>query len=332
MTLLRQYIVPRVVQWIFVIFVGVSITFLIPRLSPVNPVDQAIGRLSSFQMMDPNAALVMRETLTDLYGLEGSLFDQYVNFWGRLLQGDLGPSFQSFPTPVTEIIGAGLWWTVGLLSTAILISWVLGVILGSFAGYFPRARWAQFLERTVITIYPIPYYIVAFVLLMLLTYALPIFPLVGGSRGDPAFTWEYISSILYFGFLPALSIVVGATAFRFIMAKALASSESSSDYVQYAELAAIPKRKILFFYVIRNTMLPQVTDLALSLGAIFEGALITEVVFGYPGIGYTLFNAINSADYNIIMGITLLSIVGIATASLLVDLVYPLLDPRVRLR
>jgi peptide/nickel transport system permease protein len=100
--------------------------------------------------------------------------------------------------------------------------------------------------------------------------------------------------------------------------------------VQYAELAAVPKRRILLFYIIRNTMLPQVTDLGLSLGAIFEGALITEVVFGYPGIGYTLYNAINAGDYNLIMGITLFSIVGIATASLLVDLSYPLFDPRVR--
>jgi peptide/nickel transport system permease protein len=291
-----------------------------------------MGRLASFQTMDPNAALAMRESLLDLYGLEGTLFDQYVNFWGRLLQGDLGPSFQSFPTPVMEIIGAGIGWTIGLLGTAILISWVLGLILGSLAGYFPQARWAKVLEGSIILIYPVPYYILAFILLMLFTYYLPLFPLVGGSRGEPAFTWEFISTVLYFGFLPALSIIVGSTAFRFIMAKALASTEISSDYVQYADLAAVPKRKILFFYIIRNTMLPQVTDLALSLGAVFEGALITEIVFGYPGIGYTLFTAINSGDYNIIMGITLLSIVGIATASLLVDLLYPILDPRVRLR
>ena len=150
--------------------------------------------------------------------------------------------------------------------------------------------------------------------------------------GPEGYAGLALSSVLYFGFLPALSIIIGATAFRFIMAKALASTEVSSDYVQYAEMAAVPRRKILFFYIARNTMLPQVTDLALSLGAIFEGALITEVVFGYPGLGYTLFNAINSADYNVIMGITLLSVVGIATASLLVDLTYPLLDPRVRLR
>lgn len=332
MKLLREYILPRVVQWFVVIFVGVTVTFLIPRLSPINPVDNAMGRVTAFQSINPEATVAMRESLMDLYGLDGSIFQQYLNFWGRLIRGDLGPSFTSFPTPVTQMIGTSIGWTIGLLGTAILISWVMGIILGSLAGYFPNSRWMQALEKSLILVYPVPYYILAFVLLMLLTYYWPVFPLVGGARGTPGFTWEYISSILYFGFLPALSIIIGATAFRFIMAKALSSTEVSSDYVQYAEMAAVPKRKILFFYIVRNTMLPQVTDLALSLGAIFEGALITEVVFGYPGIGYTLVNAINSADYNVIMGVTLLSIVGIATASLLVDLAYPFLDPRIRLR
>ena len=332
MRLLKEFILPRLLQWFIVVFVGITVTFLIPRLSPINPIDQAMGRMTTFQTMDPDSALALRETLEDMYGLEGSIFDQYISFWGRILRADLGPSFLAFPTPVSHIISTGIGWTVGLLGLSIIISWILGVILGSLAGYFPSAWWAQVMEKTLITVYPIPYTIVAFVLLILFTYRWPIFPLVGGSRGTPGFTWDYISSVLYFGFLPASSIVLGAMAFRFIMAKALASGEVSSDYVQYAELAAVQRRKILFFYIARNTMLPQVTDLALSLGAIFEGALITEVVFGYPGLGYVLFNAINTADYNLLMGITLLSIVGIATASLLVDLTYPLLDPRVRLR
>ena len=156
--------------------------------------------------------------------------------------------------------------------------------------------------------------------------------MVGGAQGSPALTWKYVSSILRFGFLPALSIVIGGFAFRFIIAKALTTSEVASDYVQYAELAAVPKRRIVMSYIIRNTMLPHVNDLALSLGAMFEGALITEVMFGYPGLGSKLFTAISTADYNIIMGITLLSIVGIATGSLIVDLLYPVFDPRVRLR
>ncbi len=332
MTLFREFILPRLLQWVFVIFIGVTITFLIPRLSPVNPVEQAVSRMTTFQTMNPEATQIMRETFLDLYGLDGSIVEQYLNFWRRLFAGDLGPSFTSFPTPVTQMIGNSIGWTIGLLGISTLIAWSLGLILGSLAGYFSNTWWSNLLEKSLLLIYPIPYYILAFVLLMLLTYYFPLFPLVGGARGTPGFTWEYISTVLYFGFLPALSLIIGAVAFRFIMSKALTTSEKSSDYVQYAEMAALPKRKILFFYVTRNTMLPQVTDLALSLGAIFEGALITEVVFGYPGLGYTLFNAVNSADYNVIMGITLLSIVGIATASLLVDLSYPLFDPRVRYR
>jgi peptide/nickel transport system permease protein len=330
MTLLKEFILPRLLQWLVVIIVGVTVTFLIPRLSPVNPIDQAIGRLSSFQTMSPEATVALRESLTDLYGLDGSILEQYFNFWKRVLRGDLGPSFNAFPTPVTKMIASGLGWTVGLLVTSTIIAWLGGLILGSLAGYFPNRWWSQVLEKSLVTVYPIPYYILAFVLLLLFTYYLPIFPLVGGAQGTPDFTWKYLSSVLRHGFLPALSIVIGALAFRFIMSKTLASSELASDYVQYADLAALPKRKILFSYLIRNTMLPQVTDLGLSLGAIFEGALITEVVFSYPGLGYILYNAINSADYNLIMGVTLLSIVGIATASLIIDLSYPLFDPRVR--
>jgi peptide/nickel transport system permease protein len=330
MTLLKEFILPRLVQWFVVIFVGVTITFLIPRLSPINPVDEALGRITTLQTISPEATLALRATLLDLYGLEGNVFEQYLNFWKRVLRGDLGPSFSAFPTPVIEIISNSIGWTVGLLGSAIILSWFLGIILGSLAGYFPDRWWSQVLEKSLVTIYPVPYYILAFVLLMLLTYYWPLFPLVGGSRGTPGFSWAYLSSLLHYSFLPGLSIIIGATAFRFIMAKALTSSEVSSDYVRYAEMAAVPRRKILLFYIVRNTMLPQVTDLGLSLGAIFEGALITEVVFNYPGVGYALWRAINAGDYNVIMGITLFSIVGIATASLLVDLTYPLFDPRVR--
>jgi peptide/nickel transport system permease protein len=331
-TLLKEFILPRFVQWLVVIFIGMTITFLIPRLSPVNPVDVALGRMTAFQTLNPEATLALRESLLDLYGLEGSILEQYASFWGRIIRGDLGPSFSSFPMSVNQMIGNSVGWTIVLLGTSILISWTLGLILGSLAGYYPNRWWSNVVEKTVIAIYPVPYYILAFVLLMMLTYYLPIFPLVATIRGEPGFTWEFIGGLVYNSFLPALSIVIGATAFRFIMSKALSSTEASNDYVQYAEMAAVPRRKILFHYVIRNTMLPQVTDLGLSLGAIFEGALITEAVFNYPGLGYTLYSSIISADYNLIMGVTLLSIVGIATASLLVDLSYPLFDPRVRYR
>lgn len=332
MNLLRTYILPRIAQWFLVIFIGITVTFLIPRLSPINPVDEILARMTAFQTMDPEAFKTMRETTLALYGLDKTLLEQYVLYWQRLMVGDLGPSFGNFPRPVTEIIATALPWTIGLLLTTTIISWTAGVLLGSLAGYFHNRRWAQVFERVVVVIYPVPYLIIAFVLILIFVAELKWFPLMGGSRGDAALTWEYISTLLYFGFMPALSVVIGATAFRFIMAKSLTTTEIASDYVQYAELAAVPKRKIILFYVARNTMLPQVTDLALSLGLIFEGALITEVLFTYPGIGFVLYNAIYNGDYNVIMGITLLSIIGVATAALLIDLLYPIFDPRVRLR
>lgn len=332
MNLLRTYILPRLVQWVMVVFIGITVTFLIPRLLPINPVDKILERMTQFQSMDPNAYAVMRQSTLELYGLDAPLHEQYLRYWSRLLQGDLGPSFGNFPRPVSDIIAISLPWTIGLLTTTTLISWVVGVLLGALAGYYHDRAWSKILERVIVVVYPIPYLIIALVLMIVFAAWLKWFPLAGGSRGEPALTWEYISTLLYFGFLPVLSLVIGATSFRFIMAKALGTTETASDYVQYAELAAVPKRRILFSYIIRNTMLPHLNDLALSLGAIFEGALITEVLFSYPGVGYVLYNAIINADYNIIMGIVLLSIVGVATASLIIDLLYPIVDPRVRLR
>lgn len=330
MNLVKSYILPRLLQWLVVIVVGITVTFLIPRLLPTDPVEQSITRLAGMQMMDPRAVADFQDALRDLYGLQGTVFEQYVQFWRRLVQGDLGPSLGSFPTPVTTIIRNALPWTVGLLGTSVLVSWLLGVVLGTLAGYYSDSLWAKTLDKVLITVYPIPYYILALTLVILFSYYLPIFPLVGGGRGQPAFTFTYLRSVVRHGFLPAVSLIVIATAFRFIMAKALTSRIISSDYVTYARIGGLPDRRIISSYVMRNSLLPQITDLGLSLGAVFEGALITEVVFSYPGIGYTIFTAIAQTDFNLLLGVTLFSIVGIATAALFVDLLYPLFDPRIR--
>lgn len=332
MNLLKAYIMPRLLQWFIVIFIGVTLTFIIPRLLPGDPVEQTLRRVTANTTTDPRAIQNFENAIRDMYGLQGSPVEQYFRFWGRLFQGDLGPSLGAFPTPVTAIIMNGLPWTVGLLGTATVLSWLIGLALGTISAYYPNRLWSQVLEKVLITVYPIPYFILALLLVVIFAYYIPIFPLVGGSSGRPGFTLPYILSILRHSFLPALSLVLIGTAFRFIIAKALASTIISSNYVNYAELAGLPKRKIISGYVMRNSLLPQVTDLALSLGALFEGALITEVAFSYPGIGFQLYTAILQSDFNLIMGVTIFSIVGIATAVLLMDLLYPLLDPRVRYR
>ncbi len=327
-----NYVGPRLVQWLLVVFFGVTITFLIPRLSPINPVDVALNRALAFQEMSPEGVIELRKSLQDLYGLDGTITDQYINFWKRIVVWDLGPSFSSFPMTVNEIINSSLHWTVGLLSISIILSWIIGLILGTWCGYYENRWWSKLLENFFILIYPIPYYVVAFVLLMFFAFYLPIFPLVGGAKGDPAFTLKYLFSVIEHGFLPAISVIITAVSLRFIFAKALTKIEVRSDYVEFAKLASIPDRKIINKYAMKNTMLPQITDLGFSLATIFEGALITEVVFSYPGLGYTIYRAIVSADYNLIMGITILSIIGIATISLIIDLTYPLFDPRIKLK
>jgi len=284
------------------------------------------------QVTDPRAVETFRNTITDLYGLHGTPLEQYRRFWARLVRADLGPSLGAFPTPVMQIIRDGLPWTIGLLGTSIIISWIVGIILGTLAAYYPNKGWSNLIGGILVTIYPVPYFILALVLVMAFAYYIPLFPLVGGVSGSPANLGPYLLSIVRHGFLPALSLVLIGTAFRFIIARAMASTLVSSDPVTYAEIAGLPRRRIIFGYVMRNSLLPQVTDLALAMGALFEGALITEFVFSYPGIGYRLFTAIQQSDFNMIMGVTIFSIVGIATAALVIDLLYPLVDPRVRYR
>ncbi len=331
MGFVRGYAFPRLIQWAVVIFVGTTVTFIVPRLLPTDPVEQTLRRVSTSQL-DPRAIETFRNALTDLYGLQGTPVEQYARFWSRLLKADLGPSLGAFPTPVTQIIRDGLPWTVGLLGASTIISWVVGIILGTLAAYYPKSRWSNLVGGILVTVYPVPYFILALVLVMVFAFYIPLFPLVGGASGSPANLVPYLLSIVQHAFLPALSLVLLGTAFRFIIARALASTVISSDAVTYAEVAGLPKRRIIFGYILRNSLLPQVTDLALALGALFEGALITEFVFSYPGIGYRLYTAILQSDFNMIMGITIFSIVGIATAALVIDLLYPLFDPRVRYR
>ena len=334
MELLKRYILPRFLQWLIVIFVGVTVAFVVPRLSPIDPVQNTLNRMAVYGIMYPEAVDMLRATLEELYGLKGTIFEQYVAFWRRLLTGDFGPSLTVFPTPVSQLILQALPWTLGLLVTSTVASWLFGIFIGTLAGVYSGSRLSRALETMVLCITPIPYYIMALTLVLLFAYAIPVFPLAGGAAIGlrPSLSWPFIGSVLKHGFLPALSLVVISTGWHFLSQKALTSTLVSSDFVTYARIAAVPRRTILYHYLVRNSLLPQATDLALSLGTVFGGALITEVVFSYPGIGQVLHTAIFQGDFNLMMGIIVLSVVGIATGALVIDLMYPLLDPRIRYR
>lgn len=328
-----KYIITRFIQTLIVIFIGITIVFFAPRFTPMDPVQSVIMRAYSQSTVDASVIQGLVETLKDLYGLRGTIWEQYIRFWKHLLKGDLGPSFTMFPTPVIQIIFKALPWTIGLLLTSTLIAWLLGIILGTLVGYFPNKSLSKILSIIITCIYPIPYYIIALILIFMFCYIFPIFPLMGGVQIGlkPSFSLTYILSVIKHGFLPALSLIIGTTCFIFMTQRALVSTLIASDFIVFSEVAGLSRKRI-FLYLIRNSMLPQITDLALFLGGIFGGALMTEIVFSYPGIGQILYSAILQSDFNLIMGISIFSVVGVAFAAFILDLIYPLLDPRIRVK
>lgn len=329
----RRYLIPRIIQYLLVILFGITAVFIIPRLLPNDPVMRTISELRARgASLEPGAMDKIIADMTQMYGLEGSWLEQYGAFWLRLARGDLGVSFFQFPTPVNRLIATALPWTVGLLLTTTILAWLIGNILGAFAGYFSSSGWSKALDGVAMVLRPMPYYIFAFALLLLFAYAVRWFPVAGGASlgRQPAFTASYIQDVLWHSFLPALSILILGVAAWFQTMKLVVQSVVAENYVQYARLAGVKESTIVSRYVIRNAMLPQITGLGLSLGLIFSGALITEIVFSYPGLGSLLYNAIITGDYNLIMGITIFSIVALTTITLIVDLLYPLFDPRIR--
>ena len=327
-----KHIARRFAQFLLVVFIGINLTYVITHMTPIDPVEQSIAAVTSFGNTSPEAIAMMRQSLRELYGLTGGPIEQYVNFWRRIAVADFGPSLSAFPTPVSALIARALPWTIGLLVTATLITWTLGNLLGGLAGYYQDKRGLKVLAVVAMGLHPVPYYIVAFVLLVMFGYVWPLLPIAGGYGMNigQGFNATFILSVLKHSILPALSLMLIGLGGWFLGMRSLVSNIVSEDYVVYAELAGVDRRRILGSYVMRNALVPQVTGLALSLGAVFNGAIITEQVFGYPGIGSLLVSAVYAGDYGLVLGVTTISIIGVSAAVLIIDLVYPLLDPRVR--
>jgi peptide/nickel transport system permease protein len=331
MSVLTKYILPRILTYIAVIFIGITICFVIPRLTPLDPVMVAINRFSQYgQYYDPESLDKMIDSMKELYGLKGSLFEQYIAFLRRALTGDFGPSLINFPIPAVDLVRKALPWTVSLLSMSTIISWLLGNFIGGVTGYFSDKRWAKALTAFATVVYPTPYYIMALLLMAFLTYVIPIFPTYGATSLDPALTLKFIADYLYHAALPSLSLVMVGYGWWFLSIRNIVLHTKQEEFVQYGEITGLPRRTILLRYVIRNSLLPQVTGLSVALGGIFSGAMITEAVFSYPGLGYVLLNSVTTGDFNLMMAIVTYSIIAVATSTLILDLLYPLIDPRIR--
>ena len=326
------YLVKRLGQSALVIFIGINLAYVITHATPIDPVEQSISAVTSFSNTAPDAIEQMRRSLRELYGLQGTWLEQYTSFWSRILRADFGPSLSAFPTPVSALIGRALPWTAGLLITSTLITWCLGNLLGGLAGYYQRSKGLKLMGVIAMGLHPIPYYIVALVLLIVFGFVWPVLPISGGSTMNlpQGWTLAFALSVAQHSVLPALSLILIGLGSWFLGMRSLVSNIVTEDYVTYAELAGVARGRILSSYVMRNALVPQVTGLAISLGGIFNGAIITEKVFGYPGVGTLLIDAVYAGDYSLVLGVTTVSIISVSVGVLLIDLLYPLLDPRVQ--
>lgn len=322
----------RFAQLILVVICGCSIAFLVAHLSPISPVDAIIMQVTGRSASSPDAINALRTALNEEFGLNVPLWQQYLNFMLRLFRFDFGPSLIAFPTPAMHLVMLALPWTVGLLTTAVVITWVLGNVAGGLAGYFQNSRLLKAFGIIAIGIQPIPYYIVAFLMVIIFGFLWPVLPISGGFAMNvtPGWTWQFALSVVHYAILPAAALVIVGIGTWFLGMRALVSNIVTEDYVTYAELAGVRQGRIVGSYVIRNALVPQLTSLAMALGGIFSGTVITEQVFTYPGLGSLLVRAVNGGDSAVVLAISCISIMSVAGAIFIIDLIHPLIDPRVR--
>jgi len=327
----RTYFGLRLLTWALTILIGVTFIFFIPRMFPSDPVESMIGQIQSRSgQMDPKAMELLRRSLRVQFGLDGSLWEQYTTFlWKGLLHFDFGPSLMSYPTPAGEIIGTYLPYTLGLSLTTTVVAWIIGNFIGLLAGFRKNKRSSRILEGIAICIYPIPYFIIALILQIVFAFVLGWFPLQATINTLGSFG-EYIASLIRASVLPAVSLLLLGTGWWIISMKSLSGTTAEEDYVLYARYRGLSEGRIGLSYVFRNSILTQVTALAMSLGGVFNGSIMTEVIFGYPGVGLLIQKAITQSDYNMILGCITISIVAISTATLIADVIYPFIDPLIR--
>lgn len=322
----KRYFTRKLFIYLLTFFVAVTIDWLIPRFMPGNPVQVLLARAT----LRAEAAKEMYTYYTRAFGLDLPLWKQYLNFWIAIFHGDFGTSILLFPQPVIKVIMRAVPYDIFLLLPSILLSWFAGNKFGAFAA---RTKW---LDNTISPIGYIltatPYMWLAILLGWVLSMVFPIFPLAYAS--SPAmklsFSWAFIGDYLWHWFLPFASLFLVMFGGWAIGMRNMIIYELEADYSHYLEALGAP-RKLVRRYAFRNAILPQVTGLALQLGIIMAGALVTEVVFSYPGIGYLILGAIQNQDFFLIQGCFLFIIIEVLIANFLIDVLYIIIDPRIRI-
>ncbi len=322
---MARYFGRKIFVYALTFFLAVTIDWMIPRFMPGDPVTNMLSRAS----VNSQAAEVMHEYYTHVFGLDLPLWQQYLNFWTNLFHGNLGTSVYLFPSPVTKVIMNAVPYDLVLLLPAILLSWYIG---NNFGAYAARSKW---LDNTVSPLGYIltatPYMWLGILLAWFFGIVLGWFPIAGAYSFSlsPTLSLKFIWDVFKHWLLPFASLFMVMFGGWAIGMRNMIIYELEADYSHYLEALGIP-RGLIRKFAFRNAVLPQITGLALQLGVIVAGAIVTEVVFSYPGIGYLLLAAIQNQDYFLIQGCFLFIIIGVLIANFIIDILYLIVDPRTR--
>lgn len=331
---LIRYIRQRLLLYLITIVGASTLTFLIFHLMPGNPMAIFLADLERTVGQTQGAQEII-DYYTRVFGLDQPLYIQYFIYLKNLFVAgfDLGPSFMAYPKGARDVVFQQLPWTLGLLICSMLIAWLLGTVFGAVLGWFRQRRWSTLGTAFSVGVYAIPVYFVALGLIILVGYEWRLLPARGpyDPSLQPAWTPEFIASVVQHAILPVISIVLVWGLGWTLGMRSLMVSVLGEDYLVYARAKGLTPISILREYAFRNAMLPQVAALGIALGATLNGVYVIEILFGYPGVGTLFVRAMGVRDYNVMQGIVLFSIFAVLTLGLIVDLILPLLDPRIRL-
>ena len=327
-----NFIVQRFLLFLLTVWVAATVIFMLPRLTGQDPVKEKLLLEAQRGGSVQQGMNEMAKEYSARLGLDLPLHEQYINYLSDLSRLEFGYSIAYFPRTVNEIIADSIIWSLGLLTVTLALAFVLGTGAGALLGWSRSPSWLSYAFMPLLTLSAVPQYMLGLVLMFIFAIMLNLLPFFGAySPGNfPEWSLHFILDMLKHTILPALSILFSAVGFWAIGMRGMMINTQGEDFMVQADAKGLNGTRIFFRYAIRNALLPQVTGLAISFGTLLTGAVLVEVLFQYPGLGNTLFYAIRVSDFFQITGIVMTIIISLSLATMVIDLVYPLIDPRVK--
>jgi peptide/nickel transport system permease protein len=326
------YLIRRLFFLVGVIWAAATLNFILPHLTGRDPIRERITQQIATMGLDSTGAQEMIDSYKRLFGLDKPLWMQYLKYLGNMMRFDLGYSISAYPRSVMDIIGERVWYTIGIVGTTTILAFIIGSLIGALLGWHQSPKVLNALVPPLMIFSAAPAFVLALVLIYYLAFRAKLFPLRGAWKMTTTPDWAKFSfwvEVIHHATLPSLSLLLVSVGGWGLGMRAMMVTIEGADYMTYGEAKGLKGTRLFFRYALRNALLPHVTGLAVQLGTIVSGSTLVEVYFAYPGLGTQLNNAIQSFDYYVIYGIVFFLVAGIALATFLVDLLYPLLDPRI---